>query len=408
MQTFEYRARDSTGKLHQGEVAAENLISARKKVASNGFIAIQIKSGRKFDPIKIISSEFRNFTHKVSIEDLIMFSRQMQIVYSVGIPILHGMKLLHEQTANPVLKKAIAEMAADIGDGSTFFSALERHQHIFDPVYINLVRIGEASGQLQTMLERASHLIEKRSEQREKVKSATFYPKMVFVFFAMVLFVVVYVVLPKLKTFFTGLGGELPLITRIVMETSDAFVAYWYLVVAIVGGGYYGFAKLKSNPVSRLWYDQTLLKIPVIGVLLLQIEINTFCVLLEVMLESGVPILEAFQYVAKSLTNKVVEADVIACHAIIEKGGSLANGLESSKAFPKLVAGLLSIGEEGGSLPKVLNQISGFYKVQVDYKLNNLSKLIEPILLFFIFGIVLVIALAVFMPMWKMSSALKK
>ncbi len=408
MQTFEYRARDTNGKLVVGEILAENSKMARKKVVSSGFIAVQIKEASRFDIAKILTKKIRKLTQRVSIEDLMMFSRQMQIIYSVGIPILDGMKLLEGQTANPVLKSAVSKMTADIADGSTFASALERHNDIFDPVYINLVRIGEASGQLQVMLERASDLVERRSEQREKVKSATFYPKMVFFFFAIVLFVVVYLVLPKLKTFFTGLGSDLPIITRVVMDTSDAFVAYWYIVVAVVAGLYFGFKAIKTNPKSRYWYDQTLLRTPVIGVLLLQIEISTFCVLLEVMLESGVPILEAFKYVANSLTNKIVVEDVMNCHSAIEKGGSLASGLENAKAFPKLVGGLLAIGEEGGSLPKVLKQVSGFYKSQVDYKLNNLSKLIEPILLFVIFGVVLILALAVFMPMWKMSAALKK
>ncbi len=408
MQNFEYRARGTDGKLVTGQVQAEDPKSARKKISSSGLIAIQLKASKAFDIQKFVSEKWRDFTQGVKIEDLMMFSRQMQIIYAVGIPILHGMKLLHEQTANPLLKKAIAEMTDAIADGSTFFAALEKQSHIFDPVYINLVKIGEASGQLQVMLEKASSLIEKRSEQREKVKSATFYPKMVFGFFAIVLFVVVYLVLPRLKSFFTGLGADLPLITQIVMNTSDAFVEYWYLVIAIGAGIYFGYQAMLKNPVSRYWYDSKLIKLPVLGPLLLQIEINTFCVLLEVMLESGVPILEAFRFVAKSLTNMVVEEDVMACQVIIEKGGSLATGLENAKAFPKLVAGLLAIGEEGGSLPSVLKHISNFYKTQVDYKLNNLSKLIEPILLFVIFGIVLILALAVFMPMWKMSSALKK
>lgn len=408
MAAFQYRARDKRGRLVQGEVDADSVKSAKRMVSAEGLIVVSVKQTHAYDLISKLKKKAKTFGRKVTAEDMIVFNRQMQIIYSVGIGIIQGLMMVAEQTTNPALKKVIHEIIRDISEGSSLHEAMAKHDWVFDAVYLNLVRVGEATGELQAMLERASQMIEQRSEQKGKVKSATFYPKIVFGFFIVVLLLVVYVVLPRLKTFFDGFGADLPPLTRLVMGVSDFFVSYWYLVGAIATGAVYGFKLMLANPALKFKFDQLLLRIPVVGMLLLQIEINTFCILLEILMKSGVSIVEAFEHVQKSTTNSVVARDIQNCRNIIEKGESLATGLSEAKAFPPLVTGLIAMGEEGGKVPQVLGQIAQYYKIQIDQKLNNLSKLIEPIMLFFIFGVVLILALAVFLPMWKMSGALKK
>jgi MSHA biogenesis protein MshG len=407
MRSYVYRARDKRGRPVRGEVAAVDLRAAKKKVAADGLIVLSVKDAGYLTVVNKAKNFLRDFGKDVKTEDIIMFNRQMQIVYSVGIPIMQGMQMVLEQTVNVILKRAIAEILKDISEGLALNEAMAKHEEIFDPVYVNLIRVGEATGELQTMLEKASELIEERSEQKQKVNSAMFYPKLVVSFLCIVLLIVVYGVLPRLKTFFEGFGGELPLITRIVMGTSDFFVSYWYLVGSVGAGIYFGSKALLRKPKYRYKLDALILKLPIIGILLLQIEVNTFCSILEILLKSGVSIVEAFTHVERSSGNKVFATDIANCRKTIEKGGGLGPGLHSAKVFPSLVSGLISMGEEGGSLPAVLKQISSYYKIQINHRLNNLSKLIEPIMLFFIFGMVLILALAVFLPMWKMSSAAK-
>jgi MSHA biogenesis protein MshG len=404
MGNFHYRARDSRGVLVRGEVEAPDSKTARKKVAAQGLIVL---SATESPLLEIMSRAKGMFAEKVSPEAMIMFSRQMQIIYTVGIPIIHGMQLVLEQTLNPSLREAIAEIIKDISEGQSLHSSMTKHNDIFDDVYVNLIRVGETTGQLGTMLERSANLIEERSELQAKVKSATFYPKLVVGFFTVVLLFVVYFALPRMRTFFDSLGTKLPLPTRIVMGVSDAMVNYWYIVFLLAFGGVWAVRKALADPKIRLEFDRRALKFPVFGVLFQQIEVNSFCVILELLLRSGVSIVEAFHYVEKSASNVAFANDIAECRRQIEKGSSLAQGLSSATTFPNMIKGLIGMGEEGGKLPDVLKQISGFYRLQIEHRLDNLTKLIEPILLVFIFGLVLTLALAVFMPMWQMSSALK-
>ena len=407
MQSYKYRARDKRGQLLTGSVDAMDPKEAKRLVAVQGLIPLDVKEAGGFS-LPSFRSKAKFGQSKVKIDDLLVFNRQMQIVYSVGIPIVGGLEMIHEQTTSPRMKRAIGQITEDIKQGTSLFEAMSKHSDIFDSIYLNLVKVGEATGDLENLLGRASDMTEERASQRAKVKSATFYPKMVLGFMSLVLLVVVYFVLPKLKGFFTGFGAKLPPITVFVMGVSDFFVSYWYLVAAVAAGAYFGFKAFAATPKGRRLIDSWILKTPIFGPLMLQIEMNTFCVILEILIKSGVTITDSFRLVSESMTNTLVMRDIDACRKSIEKGGSLGAGFRSSKVFPPFVTNLISIGEEGGSLPVVLNRIAAYYKMQVDHKLNNLSKLIEPVLLFMIFGLVLVIALAVFMPMWSMGSQLRK
>jgi MSHA biogenesis protein MshG len=405
MGNFHYRARDIKGQLRTGQIVAENLKSAKNQIAQKGLIVLSAKESPFLEFVGEIKERFRP---RVSNDDMILFSRQMQIIYTVGIPILQGMQLILEQTTHPQLKQAIIEMTKDVAEGKGLHEAMSKHSRIFDPVYINLIRVGENTGGLTAMLDRASLLIEERSELAAKVNSATFYPRLVVGFFVVVLLTVVYGVLPRLKVFFTSLGADLPPITRIVMGTSDFFVKYWYIIALLVGFGIYAVRKVLSIPKWRLAFDRAIFRLPVFGLLFQQIEVNTFCIILDILLRSGVAIVEAFTYVEKSAGNTAFALDLANCRIRIEKGETLSQGLASATTFPSLIKGLIGMGEEGGQLPDVLQQISRYYKVQINHRLGNLAKLIEPVLLLFIFSLILVLALAVFMPMWKMSSALKR
>jgi len=402
--TFFYRARDAKGRLVRGEISAGDKRAAKKKLSAGGIIVLGIKESRWRQALITLDSKI---FHPIRSDDMMAFNRQLQIVYAVGVPIIRGMQMISQQTQNPTLKKGLAAMALDIAEGSALHAAMIKQKEIFDPVYVNLIRVGELTGDLGTMLERASQLIEQKADQGRKVKSAVFYPKIVLFVLGTVVLVVVGFVLPRLKAFFSGFGTDLPPITRFVMGVSDFFVDRWYLLSAIAGLAFWFTRRILAVPRCRLAWDQALLRVPILGQLIAEIEINTFCAILSTLLKSGVPVVEAFKHVQASIGNAVIRREVGICATHIEGGGSLAGGLESAHTFPPMVRGLIAIGEEGGRVPDVLERIARHFRVEIDYKLGNLSKLIEPLLLFFIFGCVLVLALAVFLPMWKMSSVLK-
>lgn len=400
---FKYRARDSKGRLVTGQISAENHKSARSKIVADGLTVVQMSES----PYLKWLARAKNFIgESVPTTDLIFFTRQLQIVYSVGIPILKGLDMIHNQTANPILKKVIKGLLEAMAEGSSLHAAMAKFENIFDPIFVNLIRVGETTGDLSGMLKRAALLIEEKAEQKQKVASATFYPKIVMGVIVAVTLVVVYFVLPKMKMFYGGFGAQLPPLTRIVMGVSDFCVNNWYLLSfgpALI----WGFKKLLKKPIWRLRYDTLLLKVPVLGALFLEIEVNTFCVILDTLLRSGISIVESLSHVEQSMSNAVVKNDIAYCREQVKGGATLTAGLEPAATFSGLVKGLIAMGEESGKLPDVLVQIANYFKVQIDHKLDNLAKLIEPILLFFIFGFVLVLALAIFLPMWKMNTLLK-
>jgi type II secretory pathway component PulF len=408
MEKYHYRARNRRGELIIGEVDASDLKAARKLVSLQQLIPIEIGTRRGSNPLPAIKKWFSKKFDKVPLQELLIFNRQLQIIYSVGIPILDGLALVRDQTEHPVLRKTLDKIITDLQEGASLYQALAKHPDVFDSIYTNLIKVGEAAGELERILERISVLSEQQNEQRAKIKSAMFYPKIVIFVLVAVFTVVVYFVLPRMKSFYAGFGGQLPPVTRFVMGVSDFFTTYWYLVFAIVYVSFTTVKKFLSTDRGRMLWDKYVLKMPIFGQLLLQIEISSFCTILEILMESGLPIVESLKLVSGSLTNKIVALEVDSCRTTVEAGGKLAEGFKDAGVTPKIVRNLLTIGEEGGQLPKVLNRVTAYYKVQIDYKLNNLSKLIEPILLVLVFGMVLVLALAVFMPMWKMSGLLKR
>jgi type II secretory pathway component PulF len=273
---------------------------------------------------------------------------------------------------------------------------------------MNLIKVGEAPGQLGEILERVSKVVQQRLEQRAKVKSATFYPKIVIGMITVVIVVVISFVIPKFKEFFGKFGGDLPAITRYMLLISDFFLAYWYLIFGGIGAAFFAFKKLTSSPQGRRKYDAYLLKVPIFGSLLLEIELTGFCSILEMLIRSGIPINDGLEILKGSLGNTVLQDEVEKMKDAVESGRSITSGMMNGNVFPKTMTNLIAMGEEAGALEKTLGRIGHYYQMQVDYRLNNLSKAIEPILLVFIFGIVLALALAVFLPMWKMGSLIKK
>jgi MSHA biogenesis protein MshG len=405
MPKFYYRARDKKGGVIEGAIEAADPWLARKALMKLNLIVLEVNrfnwSSVK-DVLKVIAARF---VKKMTVEEKLIFVSQLETGYSVGIPIIRILEMIRDEITHPQLKEAVTEMARDIAEGSTLHQAFSKHPQFFDPIFVSMVRTGELAGQLEQTLGRVIKLTEQQALNQAKVKSAMFYPKIVVGFMVVVVGVVVYVVVPKLKVFLQSLGTDLPPITQFVVGTSDFFVHNWYLVAAAGIGLKQLWNYIVSTPQGKLITDRIKLKLPIFGILITQLELNNFCVMLELLMGSGIPLTEGLEILAQSQTNQVFKDAIVHCRSEIEKGGSLTRGISDSPVFPSSFKGLISIGEESGSLPNILKRMGKHYQTQVDYRLENLSKLIEPVLLAVIFGMVTVLALAIFLPIWKMSSA---
>ena len=427
MPTFNYSARDKNGSLVRGTVVAEDLKDSKKEIFKLGYIPIEVtlegilrssEAVNTGDRVEVLSAKFqtpsnvkqsiKGFFDRVTLDEMLMFNQQFHTIYLVGIPILRGLKLIEVQTDNQYFKKILSSISADVSDGQSLDVAFAKHPQVFDPTYVNLVKSGIASGKLDTILENISKLTEQQVENRERINSAMFYPKIILLFITGVFLMVVYFLIPKIKIFFDKFGGELPPITRFVVGVSDFMVGYWYLIGLIVGGAFYVFRKWISTTTGRHAWDRFLLKLPLFGELIQQIECNTFASILELLHEGGVPIVEALRLTRDSLRNIVFKHEVDRIILSVERGEGMAAAIVSGKVFPPMVGGLISVAEEAGAITTVLNRISAYYKMRINYRLSNLSKALEPILLVVIGAVVLVLALAVFMPIWKMNSLVKR
>jgi MSHA biogenesis protein MshG len=428
MGLYKYRARSQKGDLVTGEIEAREVAEARRLISQRKLIPIELKpaptsasddaaisgggdaggapaSGWKFPSLAKLGL---SFGPRLSNADLMMFFQQMQTIYAVGVPLIRGLRLMQEQTESVELRKCLEIIIKEVSEGQPLSAALAKFPTHFDAITVNLIRAGEASGQLDEILDQVSAFLQQRLEQTSKVKAAMFYPKIVVGMMGVVFALVVGFVIPKFEGVFSRFGGELPAITRFMLGLSNVFVGYWYLILIMGGLGVHGFRAYVATPQGRRRWDAFMLKVPYFGGLFLQSDVLNFCSVLELLIRSGIPITQGLKILQGAVRNTLFVEDVGRLHDLVEQGNTIRTGLESSQIFPRPAASLIGIGEETGELERALNRLARFYKMQIDDKLNNLSKAIEPILLIFIFGMVLALALAVFLPMWKMGSLTKK
>ena len=406
MANFYYRARDQNGSIIEGAIQAENALLAKRSLYKTNLVVLDLSRYN----LKAIWNKLKEiiggFTDQVKLEEKLVLMSQLETGISIGIPIVQMFQLLQKDLDNRFLKAALGEIEENIAEGSSLYDAFIKHPKIFDPTVVGLIKTGEVSGKLEESLGRISQMIEQEAKNQAKVKSAVFYPKIVIFVLVVVFSIAVGFLIPKLKEFLAGYGADLPPITNFVIGISDAFVSYWYL---IFGGGaaiYFGFKKLVSHPVRKLKYDRFKLKMPLFGKIFLLIELNNLCVILNLLIQSGVPLIDALGILKATQRNDVFKLALTKAVEKISKGGSLSAGIDDSAIFPATFRNMLHVGEESGRLEPILERMGRYYQTQIDYHLENLSKLIEPVLLFFIFGMVLTLALALLLPIWKMNKVM--
>lgn len=407
MAKFVYKARDRKGQSLSGELDADSVFLARRILSQQDLIPISVRSASGFGNILRGFQAIRNKVFPVPFEEVLVFNQQLQTAYSVGIPMVQAIEMIEQQTKNPRVKQALAIAAEDVRKGKFLADAFKKHPDVFDRIYITMVRAGEQAGELDAFLERLSLLLERRGENKAKIKSATFYPKIVLGFLVVVNLIFVYILIPKIKQFFEANNADLPWITRMVLTVSDFFVYHWPWVLLFVMTIYFSFSYWLSTRWGRLQWDSLKLKFPVMGELFLMIDLNSICFVTETLVRSGIPIMETLSIVKTSVDNQLVAREIHQAQVEVERGGKFSGGLGKSKIFPSVFTNLLAMGEEAGKLEGVLGKLGIHYNREVDYRLNHLSKLLEPLLLFVIFIMVGILALAIMMPVWQLSKVMQ-
>jgi len=402
MAKFYYRARDRQGKLFENFVEAQSQDEALRIIDNEGLIPIEIKAAGNFS----LKANL-NFLSSITKTDIILFSTQLATMLKAGLPITRSLRAIQTQIKNKGFKNAVENIVQNIEKGRTFNNALSQYPQYFDQIYVATVQIGEVSGNLPEILFRLAENIEKDESVKQKIKNATLYPKMVVGAIFVAVVILITFVIPKFAALYKGFKTELPLPTRILIGVSNfvqthwAFILLFFLCLVVL------YLYLKHTSSGRKIYDPLVLIIPIIGELALKIIMVRFARFFSLLFSSGVVITNILDLIENALGNVVFQKKVREIKKDILAGVSFGEAVSKTGFFTPLVQEMINVGEETGSLDEMLKKVSDFYENELDFTIKNLTTLIEPIMLVLIFGMVLFLALSVFLPMWDMVKFVK-
>jgi type II secretory pathway component PulF len=405
MPNYSYRARDKAGKLVAGVSFADDEKIVARKLTESGFVPVSIKEDKSGS--KKNSGFFGGFA-KVKLSELQMFTKQLSVLQRAGIPFIMGLKALREQSESPLLAGAISDIIADIEGGGSVSQAMAKHPHIFDKLYVNLIKAGEQAGVLTDSLDRLARLQESEEKMQMRIKAAVRYPIMVVAALVIGITLLVTMVVPAFAKIYKQMGTSLPLPTQILIGTYEVMKNYWWAIILGFIGLVFLFKRFINTSQGRRFWDGLRLKVIVFGPLNIKITMSRFARTTAILMRSGIPILEVLDLVADIVSNAVVAEKVRDIRDEVNRGMGMAAPMRTSGMFTPVVIQMVSVGEDTGKTDELLMHVADYYDAQADYTIDNLTSLIEPILLLVMGGAVLLVMLGVFLPMWNMSGLMMK
>lgn len=402
MPAYRYKARDKFGKPISGVMAAETESALVFKLNQLGYVPIDISAteearGSLFDGWR-----------RVGFSDLNMFTRQFATLQRAGLPVLLSLGALKEQATNMALKGIIAGIARDIESGESLTEAMGKYPRVFGPLYINMISAGETAGTLSDTLERLAVLGENDEKIRMRVKTATRYPIIVIIALAVGFLILTTFVVPRFAQIYSKFATELPLPTRMLLWLNFAVTKFWWLSILAIAALSFAFNRFINTKPGRAWWDNLKLRVPVFGPLVLKLSMSRFSRITATLLASGVPILRIMDLAAAGSGNTIIARTIESIKASINEGKGIAEPMKISKMFPPTVVQMVSVGEATGKLDELLLHVADYYDSQIDYTINNMASLIEPILIVLLGSAVLFMALGIFLPMWNLMSLFRK
>ncbi|MEJ8837126.1 type II secretion system F family protein [Ramlibacter sp. AN1133] len=390
---FEWEGRDRNGKQVRGETRA---------AGENQVMASLRRQG--VNPTKIKKRRMRSGA-KIKPKDIAIFTRQLATMMKAGVPLLQAFDIVGRGNANPSVAKLLNDIRTDVETGTSLSAAFRKYPLYFDSLYCNLVEAGEAAGILEGLLDRLATYMEKTEAIKSKIKSALMYPISVVVVAFVVVTVIMIFVIPAFKEVFTSFGADLPAPTLFVIAMSEFFVAYWWLIFGLIGGGFYFFFQAwKRNEKMQMFMDRLLLKVPVFGDLVYKSVIARWTRTLATMFAAGVPLVEALDSVGGASGNSVYEMATMKIQQEVSTGTSLTAAMTNANVFPSMVLQMCAIGEESGSIDHMLGKAADFYEAEVDDMVAGLSSLMEPMIIVFLGGLIGGIVVAMYLPIFKLGS----
>lgn len=402
MSTYVFKAMDLAGAKAKGEIEAESKQAVLSQLKARGLIVLEVGDKHSSREIEL------SFLKSVKAGELAVFSRQLSTMINSGLSVLRALYVLEEQTESKFLKETVSAVRKDVEAGASMSDAMQRHPKVFNPLFVAMVRAGEAGGMLEDALMRVADQLEKDASLRRQIRSAMIYPTMVITFAVVVMLALVAFLVPVFEGVFKQFGGELPAITKVSVLMSKVVTQYSYLMFAVTAITVVAFLKWKKSSWGRPQWDRFRLRVPMkIGAIVQQVAVARWSRTLASLTAAGVPLLLALDITGQTGGNIVVEEAMEGVIASVKRGGNISEPLSKTTIFPTMVTHMVGVGEETGALDQMLSKIADFYEDQVEASVKALTSIMEPIMIIVIGSIVGFIVISMYMPMFTMYNQIR-
>lgn len=408
MPTYVARVRDAKGKAIREKIVAKSPSEARSTLRKRGFVIQDLKPSREFQfSTKFDFKQLESALSSVSVKDKAVFSRQFAALINAGVAIVRSLGVLAEQSSNPKLKKALSDISADVQQGMNLSEAMRKHPQCFDNLYVSMVQAGEVGGVLDEVMNRLSKLLEDVARLQNQIKSALAYPVAVGILAVLIFVGMTVFLIPIFADIFTQLGTELPALTQFMLWISG-ILRSWKAVIPVVlfFAAVFAYRQYYKTRVGRETIDRFSLKMPLFGDLIRKSAVARFSRTFGALTRSGVPILTALEIVRDTAGNQVIANAVEASRREIQQGGMISLALQKENVFPIMAIQMISIGEETGELDQMLMKVADFYEDEVEQAVKAMTSIIEPIMIVVLGGMVGLILISMYLPMFKVFETL--
>lgn len=408
MPVYAYKGLNDKGRNVAGVVDADTPKAARQKLRGQGVFPTGLAEetqteGGSSRSVTQSSTDIRAYFERIKPQDLALLTRQLSTLVGAGLPLVDCLGALIEQVENAAEKRILSQVRENVVEGGNLADAMGMHPQVFNDLYVNMVRAGEASGALDIVLIRLADYTERAADLRAKVRSATTYPiVMGSISFSILLFLLSYVV-PNITKIFQDTHQELPGITLVLLAVSDFTANYWWLIVISVVAAYLGLRAWVGTPKGRLKFDSLTLRIPYFGKVLKKVALARFARTLSTLLDGGIPLLQSLDIVKHVVNNTVLQNAIEDGRVSIREGHSVAEPLKASGQFPPLLVHMIAVGERSGELESMLARAADAYDNEVEASVNALSSIMAPVLVVFMGGIVAFMVIAILLPIFELN-----
>lgn len=402
MAQYVFTARTKEGKMQKGSLDAGSPGQVVDALQSRGLVVISVEEKPTASLEQLSSLNIGG----VPLNDKVVFMRQIATMIGAGLPLTQSLEILTAQAQNKAFKTALTDVVNDVRSGVSLSAAFSKKEGIFDDITINLIKAGEESGELEAIFMRLADDMENKRTFRAKVQGAMIYPVIIILAMVVVVAVLLVAMVPQMSDLYEEFDAKLPLPTQMLMWASDIMIKFWWLIIAVVGIAVGAAISYRKSEAGRVATDELLLKIPIFGNLTKNVQTAEFARTLEMLMKSGIPIINALNIVSASLSNVLFIKAVEKAAQAVEKGVPLAKPIAESEQFPLIVGQMIAVGEETGKIDVILGKLNSYFTEEVNHTVNNLTSLMEPFILVLMAVVIGFIAVAIYLPIFQIGEAI--